>query len=171
MIAGDDRGTWFVPEIDDEVLVGFGGGDPDRPYVVGALWNGKDAAPETIDATTTSARSSPARDIRITLDDTDGAVTLTLSTPGGRKVTLRRRRQQRAGRGRQRQLAGAGAERDHAHRRQQAQHQRPHDPDRLRVRDTVNVADVDLLGRGQVHTIIATTVVGSSYTPGAGNVW
>ena len=40
LMGGDNRGTWFVPDIDDEVLVAFEGGDPRRPYVLGGLWNG-----------------------------------------------------------------------------------------------------------------------------------
>jgi uncharacterized protein involved in type VI secretion and phage assembly len=40
--AGKNRGWFFIPEIDDEVLVVFEHGDIDRPLVVGALWNGKD---------------------------------------------------------------------------------------------------------------------------------
>ena len=42
LMAGNDRGTWFIPEPDDEVLIAFAAGDPRRPYVVGALWNGQD---------------------------------------------------------------------------------------------------------------------------------
>lgn len=34
-------GTLHVPEVDDEVLVSFEGGDPNRPIIVGALWNGR----------------------------------------------------------------------------------------------------------------------------------
>lgn len=45
-MAGPDRGTWFLPEVGDEVLVAFGHGDPRLPYVVGALWNGQDPPPE-----------------------------------------------------------------------------------------------------------------------------
>ncbi len=45
--AGKNRGWFFIPEIDDEVLVVFEHGDMDRPLVVGALWNGKDTAPDT----------------------------------------------------------------------------------------------------------------------------
>lgn len=45
MMAGPDRGTWFLPEVDDEVLVAFGHGDVRFPYVVGSLWNGVDAPP------------------------------------------------------------------------------------------------------------------------------
>ena len=40
--AGKNRGWFFIPEKDDEVLVLFEHGDLNRPIVVGALWNGKD---------------------------------------------------------------------------------------------------------------------------------
>jgi Rhs element Vgr protein len=45
--AGPDRGITYLPEIGDEVLVAFEHGDIGRPYIVGRLWNGKDAAPHT----------------------------------------------------------------------------------------------------------------------------
>jgi len=45
-MAGSNRGTYFVPEIGDEVLVGFDRGDLRHPYVVGCLWNGADPSPE-----------------------------------------------------------------------------------------------------------------------------
>jgi len=44
--AGKNRGWFFIPEVDDEVLVMFEHGDINRPLVVGALWNGKDKAPD-----------------------------------------------------------------------------------------------------------------------------
>lgn len=40
--AGPDRGQMMLPQVGDEVLVGFEGGDPHKPYVLGALWNGND---------------------------------------------------------------------------------------------------------------------------------
>jgi len=40
--AGKSKGQMMLPQVDDEVLVGFEGGDTRRPYVLGALWNGKD---------------------------------------------------------------------------------------------------------------------------------
>ncbi len=43
--AGKDRGFLVVPEINDEVLVGFEGDDFNAPYVLGGLWNGQDAVP------------------------------------------------------------------------------------------------------------------------------
>jgi uncharacterized protein involved in type VI secretion and phage assembly len=44
-MAGKDRGAFFLPEVEDEVLVAFHHGDMRFPYVLGALWNGKDAPP------------------------------------------------------------------------------------------------------------------------------
>lgn len=43
--AGGDRGLVLLPEVDDEVLVGFEQGDTRRPYVLGGLYNGVDTAP------------------------------------------------------------------------------------------------------------------------------
>lgn len=45
LMAGNARGTFFLPEVDDEVLVAFELGDVRFPYVLGALWNGVDAPP------------------------------------------------------------------------------------------------------------------------------
>jgi uncharacterized protein involved in type VI secretion and phage assembly len=42
-MAGNNRGTFFLPEVDDEVLVAFEHGNVAKPYVIGALWNGVDA--------------------------------------------------------------------------------------------------------------------------------
>lgn len=47
LMAGGDRGTFFLPEVGDEVLVAFDHGDINHPYVIGALWNGVDTPPET----------------------------------------------------------------------------------------------------------------------------
>jgi phage baseplate assembly protein V len=44
-MAGNDRGVYFLPEVNDQVLVAFERGDLSHPYVVGAVWNGKDAPP------------------------------------------------------------------------------------------------------------------------------
>jgi len=46
-MAGGKRGVYFVPEVNDEVLVAFDRGDLRFPYVIGCLWNGVDKAPES----------------------------------------------------------------------------------------------------------------------------
>jgi uncharacterized protein involved in type VI secretion and phage assembly len=46
--AGANRGFDCLPEINDEVLVAFEHGDIHRPYIIGNVWNGKDAPPEKV---------------------------------------------------------------------------------------------------------------------------
>ena len=46
-MAGKDRGMFFLPEVDDEVVIAFEHGDMNCPYVLGALWNGADTPTET----------------------------------------------------------------------------------------------------------------------------
>jgi phage protein D len=80
--AGAQRGLEFLPEIDDEVLVGFDRGDIHHPYVLGGLWNGKDRPPKGSDQAIAGGRVQQ-RLIRsrsghtITLDDGEnGGVTI-----------------------------------------------------------------------------------------------
>jgi uncharacterized protein involved in type VI secretion and phage assembly len=40
--AGAGRGFYWLPEVNDEVLLAFEMGEPKMPYIIGALWNGKD---------------------------------------------------------------------------------------------------------------------------------
>lgn len=40
--AGKSRGAYWVPEVDDEVVLGFEHGDVNFPYIIGSVWNGKD---------------------------------------------------------------------------------------------------------------------------------
>jgi phage baseplate assembly protein V len=46
-MTGGGRGQYFLPEVDDEVLVAFEHGQIDHPFVIGSLWNGQDTAPES----------------------------------------------------------------------------------------------------------------------------
>jgi len=46
-MAGNARGTYFLPEIEDQVLVAFEHGNPRFPYVLGALWSKQDEPPES----------------------------------------------------------------------------------------------------------------------------
>ena len=61
LMAGDRRGTWFVPDVGDEVLVAFQGGDPRQPIVLGSLWSASDRPPETMDPAGRNAVRSSAR--------------------------------------------------------------------------------------------------------------
>jgi uncharacterized protein involved in type VI secretion and phage assembly len=86
-MAGDGRGTFFRPEVGDEVLCAFEHGDPRRPYVVGALWSQADPPPSGGG----SARENNWRFIQsrsghiILLDDTAGQEKIELIDKDGQR--------------------------------------------------------------------------------------
>lgn len=72
-MAGKERGVYFLPEIDDEVLVAFEHGDVRFPYVLGSLWNGKEAPPAKNEDGKNSIRVIKSRSGHvIRLNDEDG---------------------------------------------------------------------------------------------------
>jgi len=73
LMAGKNRGSFFLPEVDDEVLVVFEHGDINMPYVIGSLWNGVDKPPETNSDGKNNIRVIKSRSGHIIrLDDKDG---------------------------------------------------------------------------------------------------
>jgi uncharacterized protein involved in type VI secretion and phage assembly len=171
-MAGMDRGSWFVPDVDDEVLVMFEAGDPRRPYVVGALWNGQDTPPETMDGAGDNNIKSlvSRRGIRITLDDSSGQETLTLETPQQQKIVFNdgdRTVEIADANGNSIKMETAGV------------------TIYTSTKVTVNASTVEVnagmltvnagmskfSGVVQADTVITNAVVSASYTPGAGNVW
>jgi len=46
-LAGKNRGLFFMPEPEDEVLLSFHHGDFNQPFILGFLWNGEDKPPES----------------------------------------------------------------------------------------------------------------------------
>jgi uncharacterized protein involved in type VI secretion and phage assembly len=72
-MAGKDRGTFFIPEKEDEVLLAFEHGDPSRPIVIGMLWNADDKPPESMDSDgKNNIRAIYSRSgHKIVLDDSD----------------------------------------------------------------------------------------------------
>jgi len=89
-MAGNDRGAVFRPEVDDEVLVLFEHGDPRFPYVIGALWNGKDKSPgEAGKNADNHVRIIKSRSGHtIVLDDTNGSEKVVVTDKNGNTVEL-----------------------------------------------------------------------------------
>ncbi|MCB9563217.1 MAG: phage baseplate assembly protein V [Kofleriaceae bacterium] len=81
--AGKDRGWFFLPEVNDEVLVVFEHGDLDRPVVIGTLWSGKAAPPSDNGDGKNAVRTLVSRGgSRVELDDEAG--TVVISDGGGK---------------------------------------------------------------------------------------
>ena len=91
-MAGNGRGFEFIPEVNDEVLVTFEQDDTHRPFVLGALWNGKDKPPESSDKLVSSTGKVEKRIIRsrsghtITLDDTDNSEKISIVDKTGKNL-------------------------------------------------------------------------------------
>ena len=84
-MAGKSRGTFFLPEVDDEVLVAFEHGDLRFPYVLGALWNGKDTPPADNGDGKNNLRLITSRSGHvIKLNDEDGKETIEIIDKSGK---------------------------------------------------------------------------------------
>jgi uncharacterized protein involved in type VI secretion and phage assembly len=90
-MAGKQRGFYCLPEVDDEVLVAFEHGRIDHPYILGALWNGKDAPPESNSDGKNAHRSLTSRSGHVVrLDDTDGQESIVIVDKTGKnQITIK----------------------------------------------------------------------------------
>ncbi|WP_327134192.1 phage baseplate assembly protein V [Streptomyces sp. NBC_01343] len=86
--ADDGQGLLVLPEVGSQVVVAFEAGNPRRPYVLGAAWNGRTALPhEPQEANNLRALRSRA-DSRLEFDDTPGAAKVRITMASGHEVTL-----------------------------------------------------------------------------------
>ena len=172
MLGGNNRGSWFIPDVDDEVLVAFEQGDPRRPYVLGGLWNGVDAAPESMDGGGRNFKKvlRSRNGVKVTLDDQDGQEQLVLETPGGQKVTLK---------------DGPGAIEVADSNGNSVKLEVSGITVNASAKVTINASQIAISagmvtvdagmskfsGVVQADTVISNSVISASYTPGAGNIW
>lgn len=172
VMAGNNRGTWFIPHEGDEVLVAFNAGDTRHPYVIGCLWNGHDEPPESMDgAGNNYAKTIRSKNgVRVSLNDQDGQESLTLETPGGQRVVLKDGPGEidiDDSNGNSVKLSSSGVTVDTS----------------LNVTVNATVVQVkaasisvdcpfsSFSGVVKVDTLLSNSVVSASYTPGAGNIW
>ena len=172
LLGGNNRGSWFIPDVNDEVLVAFEHGDPRRPYVVGGLWNGRDQAPESMDGSGNNYKKvlRSRNGVKVTLDDQDGQEKLLLETPGGQKLTLK---------------DGPGAVEIVDSNGNSVKLEAAGVTVNASAKVTVNASQVAVSagmvtvdagmsrfsGVVQADTVICNSIVSASYTPGAGNIW
>ena len=90
-MAGKDRGMFFRPEVNDEVLVAFELGDVRRPYILGSLWSTEDTPPpDDGQATENNWRFIKSRNGHIVkLDDTNGSEKIeVIGSDGARRIVF-----------------------------------------------------------------------------------
>lgn len=89
-MAGNGRGVYFLPEVDDEVLVAFEHGLIDQPYIIGSLWNGKDQPPESNQNGENNHRALKSRSGHIIrFNDQDGQETIEIiDKTGNNKIVI-----------------------------------------------------------------------------------
>ena len=172
LMGGNNRGSWFIPDVNDEVLLAFEAGDPRRAYVIGALWNGSDAPPESMDGSGNNYKKviRSRNGVKVTLDDQDGQEKMILETPGGQKLTLK---------------DGPGAVEIVDSNGNSIKLESSGITINASAKVTVQASQVEVSaamvkvdaglskfsGVVQADTVIANSVISASYTPGAGNIW
>lgn len=172
LMGGNNRGSWFVPDVNDEVLVAFEAGNPRRPYIVGCLWNGQDKPPESMDGGGKNYKKvlRSRNGVKITLDDQDGQEKMILETPGGQKITLK---------------DGPGAVEIIDSNGNSVKLETSGVTVTASAKVTINASQVEVSagmvtvnagmskfsGVVQADTVISNSVISASYTPGAGNIW
>jgi uncharacterized protein involved in type VI secretion and phage assembly len=172
LMAGKNRGSWFIPDPGDEVVIGFEGGDSRRPYVIGSVWNGKDSSPESMDGAGKNYKKiiRSRNGVKVTFDDSDGKETLLLETPGGQKVTMK---------------DGPGSVEIADSNGNSVKLETSGITVTASAKVTINASQVALSagmvtvdagmskfsGVVQADTVISNSVISASYTPGAGNIW
>ena len=81
-----NRGFVFIPEVDDHVLVGFRHGDPNRPYIMGSLFNGRTGVGGFAENHLKSIRTRSGHVIE--LDDAPSSLGITIKDNKGNSVHI-----------------------------------------------------------------------------------
>lgn len=172
LMAGNNRGTWFIPDVNDEVLVAFEGSNVRKPYVIGMLWNGSDKSPESMDGAGNNYKKviCSRNGVKVTLDDQNGQESCKIETPGGQSVTLK---------------DGPGSVEIVDSNGNSVKLETSGITVTASAKVTVNASQVQVSagmvsvdagmssfsGVVKCDTLISNTVISATYTPGAGNVW
>ncbi|MDJ0621407.1 MAG: phage baseplate assembly protein V [Desulfocapsaceae bacterium] len=164
--AGSGYGASFIPKIDEIVVVAFI--DQDSPLILGSIWAGSDSRPEDADPQEEHYVIRSPEETVLDFDDSEPKVELrtrsgyriTITETGGGEVKVERGSQSVTMTSSEITIDSAG----------------PVNINATTVNVSASMVQVDAAmskfsGVIQCDTIIATSVVGTSYTPGAGNIW
>jgi len=146
------------------VVVAFEAGDLRRPYIVGSCWNGKESLPEAAAAANNKRLIKTRSGSLLEFDDTEGAAQVTLSMKSGHKLELSDSSQEvklTHSNGCVITFTAGG----------QINMQANSTVEVTASAVNVHAAMAKFDGVVKCETLITNSVISSSYTPGAGNVW
>ena len=169
LMAGKDRGTWFIPDVNDEVLVAFEEGSARQAYVLGALWSKTSSPPERMDKNNNKKLLRSRSGVKITLDDQSGQENFIVETPGGQKITLKDgpgSLEITDSNGNSVKLESSGISVNASAKVTIVASQVEVNASAV----TVNAGMSKFSGVVQCATLISNSVISASYTPGAGNI-
>jgi phage baseplate assembly protein V len=86
--AGNGYGAFFIPEVDDEVLIAFIHGDMRFPIILGGLYNGQDKPPTHRAADLDQKMIQTKGGHKLLFDDTPGKQRVSITTQGGHQADL-----------------------------------------------------------------------------------
>lgn len=84
--ASNEFGAFFMPEVDDEVIVGFVDEDPRNPIILGSVYSSKLKPPETVEKKNEIKSLTTRSKLKITFDEKDKIITI--ETPAKNIVTM-----------------------------------------------------------------------------------
>ncbi|HBC05608.1 MAG: type IV secretion protein Rhs [Aequorivita sp.] len=84
--AGNNRGSFFLPEIGDEVIVGFVNDDPNHAVILGMLHSSAKPAPLTASDDNHEKGFVTRSELKLIFNDEKKSIII--ETPGGKKVTI-----------------------------------------------------------------------------------
>jgi uncharacterized protein involved in type VI secretion and phage assembly len=171
--AGDNFGAFLIPDVGSEVLVAFVAGDAGWPVVIGNFWNGATGMPDSlpsdkVDRWTFTGKNGTRIAIveeqqgqeKVEIELPSGAVKATLTDANGGEVEIKAAANTV-------KLSSTGVSID--------------SPAKVEVKAssvsvtastvTVDAGMSSFSGVVKCDTVISNSVVATTYTPGAGNIW
>jgi uncharacterized protein involved in type VI secretion and phage assembly len=162
--ADENQGFEMIPSVDTQVVVAFEAGDLRRPYVLGACWNGSESLPGQPEEANNKRLIRTRSGNLLEFDDSDGAEKVTLSMRSGHKLVLDNALQEV-------KFAHANGCTIKMNAAGQVSITATSTVEVTASAVNVHAATAMFDGLVQCQTLIASSVVSASYTPGAGNVW
>jgi len=85
--SGPDRGSMFIPEVEDEVLLAFERGNINRPFVVGSIWN-DEGKPPGFQSENTLKKLKTRSGHELIFYDKEGKEKIEILSKSGHKIIL-----------------------------------------------------------------------------------